>query len=169
MHTIQHGKFSMHFNSDLSGTVSFGLVGDAVMEIPGELLRMYIRKYVLNHLRDEFSNFLYRQVTELGGIHHQDAAQILEKIDNLKAISTGPNPSDVLHGTTYLFGCPVHITFLRVERRKDGFWDVIDPDYADELRYVEECAGDASDGPLQVVSVPGFAGKYVAYTFPHSE
>jgi hypothetical protein len=169
MHSLTHGKFTLHFNSDLAGDVKIDMRDETIATIPGEILRMYVRKFVLGQVRDAFDTMLYRQVGEFGGLNHRDAAQVLQHIDNLTTVSTTTNPANVLHGTTYLFGCPVHITFLRVERRKDGFWEVIDPAYADELSHVEKCAGDASDGPLQSVEVPGFAGQYIAYTFPHSE
>lgn len=169
MHTLEFGKYSMHFNSDLSGEIQIENADQTfpqVMHVPGELLRMYVRKYVLNQIRDGFANLLYRQVAELGGLHHKDAVQILEQIDQLAPISTTSNPTNVLHGVTYLFGSKVHVTFLRVQMLLDGKWSVYDSDYADELDRVMSLA---EGGQLKAVTVPGFAGDYIAYTYPDSE
>jgi hypothetical protein len=168
MHTLTHGKFAMHFNSDLSGDVKIDMRDETVATIPGELLRMYVRKYVLGRMRDDLDNVIYRQLVDLGGSNHKDAAQIVEGIDHLEAVSTSKNPSNVLHGMCHLFGCPVHITFIRVEREKRGFWTAVDPAYADELQHVEAISGEGG-GALTAVEVPGFPGDYIAYTYPHSE
>lgn len=167
MHSLDHNGFSMHFNSDLSGDVTVSKGDKDLAKIPGELIRSYIRKYVLGRLRDEFSDLLYRQLTEYGGKNTADRL-LLERFDNITAVSTTQDPTAVLHGTAYLLGSMAHITFVRVTPEgQNNQWVAVDRAFQDELDNVELVAG--SQGRLEAIDVPGYQGKYIAYTYPHAE
>lgn len=174
MHSIDHGPFTMLFSSDLSGEVVFVKNGvrpghpEKEMRVPGELIQAYIRKYVLAGFNDKFADLLHQQFTEFGGTDAKDHAFVLEGINNLKPISTAGEPTDVLHGETWLFGMRVHVTFLRVEHDEDKGWSAVDPAYDVELQHVYSIAS-TDDKPLSVLAVPGYEGKYIAYTYPSTE
>ena len=167
MHKFTSGEFTMHVYGDLSDDIKIEEHGKLIATIPAELIRMYVRKLVLNHLRDNLRDVMYRQLSDMEGLDHPDAAQILDGIDHLRAISTTPNPSNALHGMLHLLGHPVHVTFIRVERVR-GFWAAVDPAYSEELQRVKVLGGSDS-GHLKAINVPGFSGDYVAYTYPYSE
>lgn len=176
MHSLHHGLFNMHFNSDLSGDVIFekrkseddsGPPLDH-LSVPGELVRAFVRRYMLAALNDSFKDLLYQQFSKFGGVDNKDQAFVIERIDHLKPISTQPQKDDVLHGETYLFGARVHVTFLRVFRHTDGSWVTADPAYTEELEHVQGIA--ASGGSqLRAQFVPGYQGEFIAYTYPYSE
>jgi len=166
MHTLSVNDVRMHFNSDMSGTVQIELPNDQKFEIPGELIRMYIRKYVIASVRDGYSDVLYRLVTNFGGKDTIDFASVMGRIDDLKPISEHEDKAAVLHGTTELFGQFVHIEFLKVIKHRDRFVTV-DPAYQEELDRLESVT--SARGPLSTIKVPGFQGDYVAFTYPYTE
>lgn len=158
MHTIKVDNWYMHFNSDLSGSIK--LENDAVrFEVPGELVRQYIRRYVLGSLRSEQADLLARMVYEYGGANHPDAVRVMDGIDSLAPTADSPN-GEVLTGTAYIVGEAMHFTAVKVD--SDGV--AINENWKDEVEAAELLC---NTGPFQTTQIPGYEGDYVIYLVPH--
>jgi hypothetical protein len=87
-------------------------------------------------------------------------------IENLQAASE-KNPTDILHGTAYVLGMPMHFRFIRVEEADEyGRLITSDPDVSSELDCLYELSG--ADKPLATVRIPGYDGSYILCSYPHT-
>ena len=139
----------MHFNSDMTGDIKLtapdGVDHD---EFPGELIRSYVRRYVLGGLADEFSNLLHRANEEWGGKDHpSDYARVLYRIDDLLPAKNrdGTLNKNTLFGRCYFFGTPMHFAALRVTRNDSGCLETVDPTRSDELDQTRVCRRRRTD------------------------
>ena len=80
------------------------------------------------------------------------------------------NPEDILHGTAYLFGMPIHVRFFRVKELEMEVGDLqlwpCDPRCELENSCLYALSG--ADGPLMTCKVPGYEGDYIFCAYPHT-
>lgn len=88
------------------------------------------------------------------------ALEGLESIDD----DEGAGEGDVLLGTMYIFGTPMHLQAVRVHQTEDGVQEAVN-DPLDRLGPIYVMEGSA----LVTTTIPGWDGEYVVWLVPHGD
>ncbi len=72
--------------------------------------------------------------------------------------------NEVIFSQLVILGVLHHVTFLKVKKDADGYWETCSPEWNAELERLHALA--ESDGQLMTVKLQDYLGDYLCYVYP---